>query len=74
MDFDFKTPRNAPAPVAASSRFPWLLALLLSIVTLVGLFYLYPGGSPLQANTSAAEQATLAPPPTPEPQLATTGL
>ena len=56
MDIDFKPPRNAPEKASSANRFPWLLALVLSIATLFGLFFLYPHGTP-NVNASLENQA-----------------
>jgi len=72
VDIDFKPPRNAPERPRTRSRFPWVLALLLSIVTLCGLFYLVPSGPSLKAQASETGQSLEASAPPPAPLVVTT--
>jgi len=72
VDIDFKPPRNAPEQTPSSNRFPWLLALLLTIVTLAGLFYLSPATSPQNNQASATETVITEPTAPPEPLIVTT--
>ena len=71
MDIDFKPPRNAPSKPSPSRRFPWLVAFLLSITTLVGLFYLTPTDTLFSASSDIL-QTEQAPPQPPPPEEMTT--
>ena len=71
MDIDFKPPRNAPEQPRESFRFPWVFALFLSIVTLIGLLYLFPSTSPIRPQTASAPKEAVPPPP-PQPLIVTT--
>ncbi len=71
MDIDFKPPRNAPAGPRGKNHFPWLIALALAGVTLVGLYFLYPTSALLTSAEPAAPAATAVPSAPPEPLIET---
>jgi len=71
VDIDFKPPRNAPDKPRGNGRFPWLVALILTTATLVGLFYLYPANALLPAPEGAVATLSHESPPPPEPVVQT---